>query len=205
MSKHKWWEGMWEIELRDKNGRTIEKEITQNALVDQGEQLLLDSFFRGQNTPTGFYIRLCNDTLDEADTLSTLRGEPTDNGYSAQGLQRSVSGFPILELDDSDYTITSTNIQFSASGGDISQVNTAFLATSSGGRIDCNPSLVASSIDTSRSEANRSFLTFILICCLNMFCSSCCGSGGVKWCWLKLVVRWLASLGASVLSFKHIR
>jgi len=131
MSKHKFWEGIWEFEILDKNKNIIESWKKQNALVDQGEQSILDSYFRGQNTPTGYYVRLCNDSLDEADTLISIQGEPVGNGYLATNLPRSISGFPTLELDEGDYRITSRDVQFDAIGGDISQVNTAFLATSS--------------------------------------------------------------------------
>lgn len=129
MPKHEFWEGIWEFEIRDKQGKILEKFKMQNALVDQGERSLLDTYFRSQNAPSQFFVRLCNDTMDETDTLITMQGEPVGNGYVPQILPRSSSGFPTLELEEGDYMIVSRDLEFTAEGGDITQVNTAFLAT----------------------------------------------------------------------------
>jgi len=131
MKKHDWYHSIWEFELRDKNGKLIDKWSQRNALVDQGENNILDSYFRGLNAPIEFYLRLCNDTLDEGDQLNTIVGEPTANGYAAQLIERSDVGFPTIELHEGDYRIISKQVTFTATGGDIGPVNTGYLATTS--------------------------------------------------------------------------
>jgi len=130
MGKHKWYEGIWEIQ-HIRNGKVIWSEIKRNNLVDQGEKSMLDTYFRALNAPVVFYVRLANDTIQETDTLADIQNEPSGNGYSPQLLERSAVGFPILEADLGDWRVVSKTITFTASGGEIGPVNLAFLATSS--------------------------------------------------------------------------
>jgi len=129
--KKKAWVGLWKFTHKDKNGKIISIEERHNALADQGEQNMLDQYFRGQNAPTGFFIRLFNDTPAETDTLANLTGEPSGNGYAPQAVARSAVGFPTLALDEGDYQITSATVTFTANGGSIGPVTHAVLATSS--------------------------------------------------------------------------
>jgi hypothetical protein len=128
MSKHKFWEGIWEI-THIRNGKALYKEELRNALVDEGEENLLDTYFRDQNSPSAFYFRLCNDALAETDTLAEIQNEPSGNGYAAQQVERSTVGFPTLEFHDGDYRVVSKEITFTAGGGAIGPVNTCFVAT----------------------------------------------------------------------------
>lgn len=126
----KQWVGEWQFAHIGANGQIKDEWSMFNALADEGEQNLLDQYFRNQNAPTSFYIRLFNDTPVETDTLSSLTGEPSTNGYAAQGIGRATSGFPTLALDSGDYRLTSSTETFSASGGSWGPVTYAVLATS---------------------------------------------------------------------------
>jgi len=132
MGRHKFYDSWWTIRhIRD--GKEIWGMDKKNSLVDQGEESILESFFRGEAayTPAGFYVRLCNDTLVETDTLITIQNEMSGNGYSAQTLERSTVGFPTKELDATDYRIVSKELTFTAVAGNIGPVTTAYLATTS--------------------------------------------------------------------------
>jgi len=130
MNSHVWYEGIWTIQhVRD--GKVIWEETKHNALVNEGEQTMLDSFFRNNNSPSQFYVRLAYDTITETDTLTSITNEPSGNGYSPALLERSNTGFPTLELHEGDYRVISKQIEFTASGGSIGPVNVTYLATTS--------------------------------------------------------------------------
>lgn len=134
MKKHGFWKGIWNFELCDKDGNVLKAWSKENALADEGESLMLDGFFRGQNRPTAFYVRLFNDTPVETDTLAALTGEPSGNGYAAQTLSVNTTDFPTLELDAGDYQVVSKQVVFTAAGGAIPEVGSvtyAVLATTS--------------------------------------------------------------------------
>ena len=88
---------------------------TRNALADEGEEDMLDVYFRAATAPTTFYVRLYNDTPAETDALSNLLNEASGNGYSAQEIERTSTGFPTLALDSGDYQLTSKAVTFTAS------------------------------------------------------------------------------------------
>jgi len=125
------WVGIWHFEHYDKDGNLIWEADSKNNLADEGEQWVLDSFLRGAAAPTGFYIRLYNDTPVDTDSLSTLTGEPSGNGYQAQLVEASSTGWPTLALDAGDYQATSKEVTFNATGGSWGPVTYAVLATSS--------------------------------------------------------------------------
>ena len=105
-----------------------------NKLFDEGEQMMLDVFFRGGAAPTNFYLGLANVSggvanMAETLTLATLTGEASGGGYARQLIERSNTGWPTLALDAGDYMVTSSEETFTASGGDIGPVNVAFIAT----------------------------------------------------------------------------
>lgn len=133
MGRHTFYDSWWTIK-QFRNGKEIWSMDKKNSLVDEGEESMLESFFRNVSayTPAGFYVRLCNDTLLETDTLSTILNEPAGTyGYTAQTLERSTTGFPVKELSAGDWRIASKEITFTAAGGDIGPVTTAYLATTS--------------------------------------------------------------------------
>jgi hypothetical protein len=127
--RKKFWDGLFTFELRDKDGLLIAEFQRPNALTYQGESVLLDLFFRGLNAPAQFYFRLCNDTLDVGDVLTTITGEPTSNGYAPQLIERSDIGWPTIELHDGAYRVVSKQVTITASGGDIGPVNTGYIAS----------------------------------------------------------------------------
>jgi len=130
MKKHEWYKCIWELEFRNKEGALLHKIVKENALVNEGEQNILNSFFRSLGSPTQFYMRLCNDTLDIGDTLPTITGEPDASfGYAPQLIEKSEVGFPTIELYDGHYRTISKQVTFTASGGAIGPVNTGYLAT----------------------------------------------------------------------------
>jgi len=129
VKKHDWYYCTWTLQ-HVRNGKVIwEQKDIRNALADEGEKNMLNVYFRQTNEPTSFYLRLCNDSLLETDTLSAVQNEPAGNGYAPQELGRSVTGFPTIELDSGNYQVVSAVVEFTASGGNIGPVNTAYLAT----------------------------------------------------------------------------
>lgn len=125
------WKQEWEIIHYDRNGNMLYHEIELNDLADEGEKNMLETFFRAENAPTTFYLRLYNDTPAETDGLADLTGEPSGNGYSAKEIERSSTGFPTIEQDSGDWRVVSKTVQFVASGGSIGPVTYMVLATSS--------------------------------------------------------------------------
>lgn len=124
--------GYYYFEHYDKDGNLIWSCEAPNSLADQGEQDVLDVYFRGATAPTIFYLRLTNTTPSDTSTLTALSaGEPSGNGYAPQEVERSSVGFPTLALDNGDYQLTSKEVTFSASGGSWGPVAHAFLATTS--------------------------------------------------------------------------
>jgi len=134
VKKHLWFDNIWTIQHK-RNGEVIWEDSGRNGLADEGEEAMLESYFRGNATfePTEFYVRLCNDTLVETDILGTVANEPPATyGYAPQLLERSAVGFPVKELNEGDWRLASKELTFTASGGDIGPVTTAYLSTTSG-------------------------------------------------------------------------
>lgn len=130
MKKHDWFDNIWSFK-HFRKGKLLWEHAGRNDLVDQGEEAILEVFFRGVSSyiPSEFYLRLCNDTLAETDALTNVLNEPSGNGYSAQLLERSTVGFPTKEQVLGDYRLVSKEITFTASGGQIGPITTAYLAT----------------------------------------------------------------------------
>lgn len=131
MTKHKFFEGVFNFKVLNPMGRILYEITKRNNLADEGESVMLDSFFRAQNTPATFYLRLARCVAIDTSTLSSLTGEPSGYGYAAAELARSVVGWPTLEMDDGDYRVVSKEITWTAAGGDIGPVNLLYLATTS--------------------------------------------------------------------------
>lgn len=125
------WIGEWTFKHFDKYGNLISEDIVLNNLADEGEEAMLDVFFRNGTSYATFYIRLFNDTPVDTDGLSDLINEASGNGYAAQSLSRNDTDFPTLALDSGDFQVESLEQTFSASGGSWGPVTYAVLATSS--------------------------------------------------------------------------
>lgn len=114
-----------------RNGEVIwSSDWTENALTNEGEQDILAVYFaKSKSAPTNFYIGLINDAgIAETDTLATMAGEPSGNGYA-----RSECTFGTPALDAGDYESVSTTETFTASGGSIGPVTHAFLTNAASG------------------------------------------------------------------------
>ena len=94
------------------DGSNLWEEQIKNAFADEGEQLILDVFLRGAAAPSGFFLRLYNDTPVETDTLSTLTGEPSGNGYSPATVERSATGEAIAGLVSQVAPYDSTAVRY---------------------------------------------------------------------------------------------
>jgi len=132
MGKHSFYQSFWNIK-HIRNGKEIWSTRKQNALVDQGEEVILETVFRATVAyiPTAFYVRLCYDTILETDTLTLIQNEPIGSGYTPQLVEASSIGFPTKDTYGGDYRLTSKEVTFTATGGDIIPVTTVFLATTS--------------------------------------------------------------------------
>ena len=126
------YESIWKIQ-HIRNGKVIWEDEGPNAISQQGEEALLETFFRGDSSydPTEFYVRLCNSTPTVTTSLATVTAEASGNGYAPQVVERSSVGFPTKEIDLGAYRLTSKTVSFTASGGSIGPVTTAYLATTS--------------------------------------------------------------------------
>lgn len=109
--KHEWWYGIWEFYHWDKHRNLIWQNSVENALIDEGEYLSIDTFLRDAAL-TEFYLGAANDTVLETDALTDLLGEPSGNGYGRQLIERSNVGWPTIVLDDGDFMGTSKLVTF---------------------------------------------------------------------------------------------
>ncbi len=125
--------GEFELVAYNAQGQEIWRETAKNNLADGGEQMFLDVGLRAGTAPTNYYIALYNDTIVDTDTLSTVTGEPSTNGYARSLVERSATGWPTLALDSGDYQATSSTETFTASGGSWGPVTYAALVTASSG------------------------------------------------------------------------
>ena len=139
MSKHKFYECIWNIKCFNRNKKLLWEEEHPNILTDEGEKAILDVFFRGKDSSyfsdlvnPKFYIGLCKGTVTESTILATIPGEPGlgVNGYNRSACERSDIGWPTIEKDEEDYRVVSKELSLTAVGGSIGPVNGAFLGTS---------------------------------------------------------------------------
>jgi hypothetical protein len=93
-----------------------------NGLMDEGENLMLDVFFRNATAPSSFYLGLGNNggtpgVPNETATLSSIT-EVSGTGYARQTIERSSIGFPILQKDTNtgDWEVISKDVTFTNTG-----------------------------------------------------------------------------------------
>lgn len=154
------WVGEWSFVHYNADGSIKDQWSMFNALLDEGEQDILDIVFRNASEPSSFYVGLCNSTPGETTTLTTLSGEPSGSGYARIALARDNTDFPTLALASGDYQLTSKTVTFTASGGTIGAVTSAFLCTVASGT---SGKLYASvALSTSRTLADGESLTVTL-------------------------------------------
>jgi hypothetical protein len=103
---------------KDDQALYANEEWQLNALVDEGEGDILESFFRNNYTPV-FYIGLSNDgAIIETDSIAQIGNEQTGTGYSRIQLVRGTSDWGVATLDGGDMKTTSALKTFSATAGD---------------------------------------------------------------------------------------
>lgn len=115
----------------DRDGKVLwYAENIPNIMHTQGQQFILTTLFAGGSIPGSYYVGLDNrSTVNQADTLANLVGEPTSFGYSRQTLSPQ-SGFTPM-FDSANWTVLSNNLLFTATGGNIGPIQNAFLTTGS--------------------------------------------------------------------------
>jgi hypothetical protein len=130
----------WTIRYISQGKVVWEGKNLENQIANQGIASILEYFYRGNANykPAQFFVRLCNYVPQVTDTLSSVStyepnitsGSIPLNGYAPQ----LVTDFPTSTQDanGSTLTITSAQVVFTADGGNIGPVTTAFVATSNG-------------------------------------------------------------------------
>lgn len=104
-----------------------------NILHDEGEIAILSAYFDTDLAtygapPANLYLGLDNRTTPaEADTLASLSGEPSGNGYARVAVP-TTTGFTIAASAPYNQA-TSSTVAFTASGGSIGPVKNRFLCT----------------------------------------------------------------------------
>ena len=126
MGKHQFYVCEWDVTIR-RGEEILSQYKKNNALVDQGERLMLETFFRNENSPSDFFVGLAYGSMGESSTLDTIPGEPSGNGYGRITLNRDTTDFPTMEQDDGDWVVYTVEKVFEASGGSIGPVNLAFM------------------------------------------------------------------------------
>lgn len=127
--------GEYRLECHNRSGQLKWQDSIKNALADEGERLFLDVTLRGAAKPTGYELRLWNDTPTETDTIATLTGEPTTGGYSPRAVEASTVGWPTLAIDDGDFQALSKAVVWTATGGTIGPVTCITLSTAETGNL----------------------------------------------------------------------
>lgn len=120
--------------LDAQGGAIQETDWIPNALMNEGERTVLDSFLRNQNNPTTFYVRLFAKAASLTDSLKSMSdgGEPGGlAGYAPQQIERSTVGWPTLNNDGLNMAALSKVVTFGPATSTWPTVQTAVLSTSS--------------------------------------------------------------------------
>lgn len=110
----------------------MDRAWNDNALLDGGEQDMLNVYFRATTAPTTFYGRLYNATPAETDTLTSLTGEVTGTGYAAVSWTRGTTDFGAPALNSGDYQTTTTTKTFTAGGAWTAATNIVLATVATG-------------------------------------------------------------------------
>jgi hypothetical protein len=102
-----------------------------NALADEGEQQILDVYFRGASPPASLYVGLVAGSPSDTTTLATMT-EVSGTGYARIALARNSTDWPTLALNSGDYQVVSLAKTFTA-GGTWTGATNAFLTDASSG------------------------------------------------------------------------
>jgi hypothetical protein len=129
-----------DVRCYDKHGKLKWEDLgLKNLLHDEGEQALLSAYFATAMTgygapPANLYLGLdARVSLAEADTLLSLSGEPSGNGYARKALSTAGTGASgqdfYVNQPGTYYRADSKVVTFIASGGAWSAVTKMFLCT----------------------------------------------------------------------------
>lgn len=142
------WNGLMrvlEIRHTDSSGNVLWEQFNiGNMLHSSGEQFLLRALFTGGPTnnsyiPSFYFLGLDNRTaISVGDTISTIVGEPSANGYTRQPVS-STGGFT-MDNTSGNYRATSAIVTFRGIGGSWGPVRNIFLTDKN----DLTGSLIAS-------------------------------------------------------------
>lgn len=99
--------------------------ILPNTIVAEGAEAFLADIFQGAAL-TGFYVGLCDQVPDNADTLGDIITEPTIgvNGYARANLAQNGTDWPVITTANGESYVESKQIDFTASGGDFDDDHT---------------------------------------------------------------------------------
>lgn len=104
---------------------------TPNALADEGEEIMLDVFFRGASLPASHYVGLVAGSPAETTTLATMT-EVSGTGYARIALAKNSTDWPTLALDTGDFQAVSLGKVFTASGTWTGATNSFLTGAASG-------------------------------------------------------------------------
>lgn len=138
-----------------------------NGLQDEGEENLLDAYFRNQNAPTTFYLGLGHisgspDVPADSDTLATIN-EISGDGYARVEITRDTNGFPTLSQDGAtgDWYVSSKTCAFTNTGSvDWDSVDYIFLtdvASGTSGKLLVTAAASASKVVSPGDELDANF------------------------------------------------
>jgi len=118
-----------------KNGEILWSDTNlKNVLHTQGQEFMMKALFAGSSgvtIPSTYHVGLDNrTTVNQADTIQNLVGEPVGSGYQRYSLS-SQTGFGAV-FDLSNWKVKSSTLIFNATGSGWGPVRNAFLTTAAG-------------------------------------------------------------------------
>lgn len=104
----------------------------RNQLFNEGELIVAQMAYNNVNNfPASFFGRLYNDVPVDTDTLLTLTGEPSGNGYAAQSWARGVVDFAAAATVGGQAEAVAVIKTFTGTGAGYGPVTAFVLATTS--------------------------------------------------------------------------
>lgn len=146
----------------DAQGRLLWADLSHNMVHDQGEEFICQVVYsQVQSVPENYYVGLDNrGSLAEADTLASLSGEPSGNGYARVAVASDATDFTVSQ-EGGDWQAKTKLCNFTADGGSIGPVSKAFIATS----IDGSGKLIQSNaLSQSRTLSAGESLDVTMFC-----------------------------------------
>jgi hypothetical protein len=128
------WVGLWNISHKLRDGSLSRAELNNlNALMDEGEEQILDIYLRGASPPASLYFRLGNNggtpgVPAETVTLATIT-EVSGTGYGGIAVARDSTDWPTLALDGGDFQASSVTKTFTGGAGGWTAADYLILAT----------------------------------------------------------------------------